>query len=104
MKNMNMGEGGGRNFISGVFILSLSTLIVKVIGLAFKIPMLSLLGMGLLMALAGQQEGDVGRTCKSAVSIIIFAILLDKVFDTVLSVGESLSDINEFFSNCFVYF
>ena len=36
-------EGGG--FVSGVFLLSLSTLIVKIIGLAFKIPMLSLLGM-----------------------------------------------------------
>lgn len=32
-------------FMSGVIILSLSTLIVKIIGLAFKIPMLSLLGM-----------------------------------------------------------
>lgn len=33
------------SFVSGVFILSFSTLIVKIIGLAFKIPMLSLLGM-----------------------------------------------------------
>ena len=38
-------ESVGGGFISGVFILSLSTLIVKIIGLAFKIPMLSLLGM-----------------------------------------------------------
>ena len=33
------------SFVSGVFVLSFSTLIVKIIGLAFKIPMLSLLGM-----------------------------------------------------------
>lgn len=45
MKKESLEEGGGKNFISGVFILSLSTLIVKIIGLAFKIPMLSLLGM-----------------------------------------------------------
>lgn len=45
LKKEYLPEGGGKNFISGVFILSLSTLIVKIIGLAFKIPMLSLLGM-----------------------------------------------------------
>ena len=45
MKNNNKAESVGGGFISGVFILSLSTLIVKIIGLAFKIPMLSLLGM-----------------------------------------------------------
>lgn len=35
------GDGG---FISGVFILSVSTFIVKLIGLAYKIPMIALLG------------------------------------------------------------
>ena len=45
MKKVNKAESVGGGFISGVFILSLSTLIVKIIGLAFKIPMLSLLGM-----------------------------------------------------------
>ena len=45
MKNNSKAESVGGGFISGVFILSLSTLIVKIIGLAFKIPMLSLLGM-----------------------------------------------------------
>ena len=45
LKKESLTEGGGKNFISGVFVLSLSTLIVKIIGLAFKIPMLSLLGM-----------------------------------------------------------
>ena len=45
MKKYGKRESVGGGFISGVFILSLSTLIVKVIGLAFKIPMLSLLGM-----------------------------------------------------------
>ena len=45
MKKCNSAESVGGGFISGVFILSLSTLIVKIIGLAFKIPMLSLLGM-----------------------------------------------------------
>ncbi len=37
-------ESGAKSFMSGVMVLSLSTLIVKIIGLAFKIPMLSLLG------------------------------------------------------------
>ncbi len=37
-------ESGARGFISGVLVLSLSTMLVKVIGLAFKIPMLSFLG------------------------------------------------------------
>ena len=45
MKKESKAESAGGGFISGVFILSLSTLIVKIIGLAFKIPMLSLLGM-----------------------------------------------------------
>ncbi len=45
MKRKNSVESAGGGFISGVFVLSLSTLIVKIIGLAFKIPMLSLLGM-----------------------------------------------------------
>ena len=45
MKKSGKTESVGGGFISGVFILSLSTLIVKIIGLAFKIPMLSLLGM-----------------------------------------------------------
>ena len=45
MKKNSKIESVGGGFISGVFILSLSTLIVKIIGLAFKIPMLSLLGM-----------------------------------------------------------
>lgn len=35
---------GEKSFMSGVLILSLSTLLVKIIGLAFKIPMLSFLG------------------------------------------------------------
>ena len=34
----------GNNFISGVFVLSFSTVLVKIIGLLYKIPMLSLLG------------------------------------------------------------
>ena len=45
MKKEKIEESGGKRFISGVFVLSFSTLIVKVIGLAFKIPMLSILGM-----------------------------------------------------------
>ena len=45
MKKNIKTESVGGGFISGVFVLSLSTLIVKIIGLAFKIPMLSLLGM-----------------------------------------------------------
>ena len=37
-------ESGAGSFMSGVMVLSLSTLLVKIIGLAFKIPMLSFLG------------------------------------------------------------
>ncbi len=37
-------KNGGNGFLSGVFILSLSTVIVKVIGLACKIPLIRLLG------------------------------------------------------------
>ncbi len=41
----NISAENKNSFVSGVFVLSFSTLIVKIIGLAFKIPMLSLLGM-----------------------------------------------------------
>ncbi len=51
MNGLNLGENaierenaGRRGFASGVFILTLSTLSVKIIGLLFKIPMLSILG------------------------------------------------------------
>ena len=44
MKKEKREESGAKGFMSGVLVLSLSTLIVKVIGLAFKIPMLSILG------------------------------------------------------------
>ena len=37
-------KNGARSFMSGVLLLSFSTIIVKIIGLAFKIPMLSFLG------------------------------------------------------------
>ena len=37
-------ESGSSHFFSGVFILSISTVIVKIIGLFYKIPMLSILG------------------------------------------------------------
>ena len=44
IKNKKDERGGERRFFSGVFLLSLSTVIVKLIGLGFKIPMLSFLG------------------------------------------------------------
>ena len=37
-------QSRAKGFMSGVLLLSLSTLLVKIIGLAFKIPMLSFLG------------------------------------------------------------
>lgn len=40
----NSVEKNGKGFVSGVLVLSLSTFIVKLIGLAYKIPMISLLG------------------------------------------------------------
>ena len=44
MNEKGQGREEARNFMSGVLLLSLSTVIVKVVGLAFKIPMLSILG------------------------------------------------------------
>lgn len=43
-KNKVGDRKGARSFMSGVLLLSFSTVIVKIIGLAFKIPMLSFLG------------------------------------------------------------
>lgn len=37
-------ENGGKGFMSGVLVLSISTFAVKLIGLAYKIPMMALLG------------------------------------------------------------
>ena len=37
-------QGNNRDFLSGVMILSVSAVVVKVIGLIYKIPMLRLLG------------------------------------------------------------
>lgn len=37
-------ENTGKTFLSGVFLLTLSTLLVKIIGLIYKIPMLAYLG------------------------------------------------------------
>ena len=37
-------QQSGKAFVSGVLLLSFSTVIVKIIGLVYKIPMLSLLG------------------------------------------------------------
>jgi O-antigen/teichoic acid export membrane protein len=44
IKNKKDERGRERSFFSGVFLLSLSTVIVKLLGLGFKIPMLSFLG------------------------------------------------------------
>ena len=45
MKTVKRESGDGeRTFMSGVLILSFSTVIVKIIGLAYKIPLMSLLG------------------------------------------------------------
>ncbi len=44
VKNKRQRARGEAGFVSGVLLLSLSTLFVKIIGLAFKIPMLGLLG------------------------------------------------------------
>lgn len=43
-QNQNKRAEKGRSFISGIYILTLSTVIVKIIGLIYKIPMLKLLG------------------------------------------------------------
>ena len=39
------GSGAGKRFFSGVVILSVATLIVKAIGVFFKIPMIALIGL-----------------------------------------------------------
>ncbi len=44
LKKENQEGSRGKGFMSGVLLLSASTLLVKIIGLAFKIPMLSYLG------------------------------------------------------------
>ena len=44
MKRAESENKNRKGFMSGVFILSASTLIVKVIGLAYKIPMMNILG------------------------------------------------------------
>jgi stage V sporulation protein B len=44
IKNKKDERGRERSFFSGVFLLSMSTVIVKLLGLGFKIPMLSFLG------------------------------------------------------------
>ncbi len=45
MRRKRMGDSAsGNSFMSGVLVLSLSTLIVKIIGLAYKIPMIAYLG------------------------------------------------------------
>ena len=44
LKSRAEDKNGARSFMSGVLLLSFSTVIVKIIGLAFKIPMLSFLG------------------------------------------------------------
>ena len=44
MKRTGKENGDTKGFVSGVFLLSASTLIVKIIGLAYKIPMIELLG------------------------------------------------------------
>lgn len=43
-ENKRTERGAERRFFSGVLLLSLSTVVVKLLGLGFKIPMLSLLG------------------------------------------------------------
>ncbi len=43
-KGHDVKKEGSKGFLSGVFILSLSAVIVKIIGLIYKIPMLGLLG------------------------------------------------------------
>lgn len=108
-------ESVGGGFISGVFILSLSTLIVKIIGLAFKIPMLSLLGMegmgyfnsayeiyallcvastaGLPVALsilisssrALDNEARIVKIYRAAIKIFFFLGLLGSIFMLVLA-------------------
>lgn len=45
IKKKNKPVGGGRRFFSGVIVLSLATLVVKAIGVFFKIPMLDLIGI-----------------------------------------------------------
>ena len=44
LKSRAEDKNGARSFMSSVLLLSFSTVIVKIIGLAFKIPMLSFLG------------------------------------------------------------
>jgi len=120
LKNRRSHSSG---FFSGVLVLSISTLVVKVIGLAYKIPMLSLLGaegMGyfnsayeiyallcvistaglptaLSMLISSYKErnlyGNVRRVYKNALSVF----LAFGIFGTALLIGLApvISDIIE---------
>ncbi len=102
MKNKTILESdscSGQSFMSGVLVLSLSTVIVKVIGLAYKIPMIAYLGaegmgyfnsayeiyallcvistaglpvaLSMLVATSGQREGDRHRIYRSALAMFL---------------------------------
>lgn len=60
---------------------------------------LAVFGLSMLMAFASNFDGEVGKSCKNAVFIVISAVLLDRVFDLIMGVGESLGEINTFFGS-----
>ncbi len=102
MKNKTIRQSdsrGGQSFMSGVLVLSLSTVIVKIIGLAYKIPMIAYLGaegmgyfnsayeiyallcvistaglpvaLSMLVATSGQREGARSRIYRSALAMFL---------------------------------
>ena len=66
---------------------------------AFISFFVSLFGMMILMSFASLQEGEMGRSAKNAVFLVTSAIIVDKVFVILDSIGESLGEINNFFSS-----
>ncbi len=116
-------SGGGKKFISGVLILSLSTFIVKVIGLAYKIPMIALLGaegmgyfnsayeiyallcvistaglpvaLSMLIATCTERGDAVGRRRVYRTSMTIFVILGAVGCLTMLGFAEKISAVIE---------
>lgn len=114
-------ESEAKSFMSGVMVLSLSTLLVKIIGLFFKIPMLSFLGTegmgyfnsayeiyallcvvstaGLPVALsmlvssarARSDVGEIKRVFKTARRLFLIIGVLGSLFMTVLASRLALS-------------
>lgn len=81
------------------FLLESIFLVIKGESGVFFSFLTLLLGISLLMSLSSMQDGEMGRAGKNAVFLISSAVVMDKVFDAVASIGSSLKEINAFFAS-----